>query len=179
VNIRDERSIGEQVRSGFRLAGWVLLTLAVAGLILRSDMVLVDRNAATPYRIAGGCGLAFAAALMFVSVERWGKWFFGALGYWTMKAILTLAFRPSEWLLQYAVLFICAAALCARFVLRQTPRSVIEKLGMVSVVIALSFSLTLDSPRWLLVGVVSLALTELISHVFRMPHKRARLPETS
>jgi len=30
VNIRDERSVGEQVRSGLRLAGWILLTFAVA-----------------------------------------------------------------------------------------------------------------------------------------------------
>src|SRR5437667_2534567 len=29
VNIRDERSVGEQVRSGLRLAGWILLTFAV------------------------------------------------------------------------------------------------------------------------------------------------------
>lgn len=179
MNIRDERTIGEQVRSGFRLAGWLLLTLAVAGLILRSDMVLIDRSAVTIYRIAAVCGLALAIALLFVSVERWAKWFVGALGYWIVKAVLTLVFRPSGWLLQYAVLFVCAFALCARFALNETHESVVEKLGMVFVVIALSFSLSLDSPRSLLVGVVALALTQLISHVFRTPHKRAGLPETS
>ncbi len=179
VNIRDERTIGEQVRSGFRLAGWVLLTLAVAGLILRSDMALVDRNAAILYRIAGVCGLALAIALLFVSVEHWGKWFVGALGYWVAKAALTLAFRPSGVLVQYAVLFVCAFTLCARFALKKRHRSVVEKLGMVFIVIALSFSLALDSPRFLLAGVVALALTQLISHVFRAPLKRAGLPETS
>jgi multisubunit Na+/H+ antiporter MnhG subunit len=179
VNIRDERSIGEQVRSGFRLAGWVLLTLAVAGLILRSEVVLVDRNAVTLYRTAGVCGLALAIVLLFVSVERWGKWFVGALGYWIMKSVLTLVFRPSGMLLQFAVLFICAFALCARFALRQTRGSALERLGMVFVVIALSFSLTLDSPRSLLIGVVVLAFTQFIPHVFRTSHKRARQPETS
>jgi hypothetical protein len=179
VNVRDERSIGEQVRSGFRLAGWVLLTLAVGGLILCSDMVLVDRNAAALHRIAGACGLALAGTLMFVSVERWGKWFVGALGYWTIKAIITLVFRPNGMRLQYLVLFICAFALCARFALIQAPRPAVEKIGMVTIVIALSFSLTLDAPQWLLVGIVALALTQLVSHVFRTPHKRARLPEAS
>jgi hypothetical protein len=179
VNIRDERTISEQFRSGFRLAGWVLLTLAVAGLILRSDMVLVDRNAAILYRIAGVCGLALAIALLFVSVEHWGKWFVGALGYWAAKAVLSLVFRPSGMLLQYAMLFVCAFALCARFALKERHRSVVEKLGMVFVVITLSFSLALDSPRFLLVGVVGLALSQLISHVFRTSHKRAGLTESS
>lgn len=179
MNIRDERSIGEQVRSGFRLAGWVLLTLAMACLILMCDVALIARNAAMIYRIAGGCGLASAAALLFVSVERWGKWFVGALVYWTMKALLTFAFRPSGILLLYAVLFVCTFALCARFALKQQPRPALENLGMVLVVIALSFSLTLDTPRSLLVGVVALALTQLISHVFRAPDKQATQPEIS
>jgi hypothetical protein len=179
VNIRDQRRMGQQIRSGFRFAEWVLLTLAVTVLMLRSDMVLVDRNAAMLYKIAGICGLASAVALLFVSVERWGKWFVGALGYWILKTVFTLIFRPSGMLLQYAVLFVCAFALCARCALRQTHETAIEKLGMVFVVIALSFSLTLDSPRPLLVGVVALALSQLISHIFRTPPKRARLPETS
>ena len=153
--------------------------MAICFLILRSDIVLVDRNAATLHRIAGACGLALAGTLMFVSVERWGKWFVGALGCWTIKAIFTLVFHPNGMLLQYLVLFIFAFVLCARFALIQAPRPPVEKFGMITIVIALSFSLTLDAPRWLLVGIVASALTQLVSHIFRTPHKRARLPEAS
>jgi len=44
VNIRDERSVGEQVRSGLRLAGWILLTFAVVGVTLLSEKTLLDRS---------------------------------------------------------------------------------------------------------------------------------------
>ncbi len=175
MHIRDERTVGEQAKSGLRLAGWVLLTLAVAGLMVRSDMALLDKNAGALYKIAGACGLFFAAILMFVSVERWGKWFVGALGYWILKAAFPLLFRPTAMLLQYLVLFIFAFALCARLALSQAPRPAVEKVGMVIVVVALSFSLTLNSPLVLLVGVFVLALTQLISHAFRMPQSRPKL----
>ena len=56
-------------------------------------------------------------------------------------------------LLQYLLLFIFAFALCARWALRHAPRPTVEKVGMLVVVLALTVSLTLDSPLPLLVGV--------------------------
>ena len=175
VNIRDERPVGEQVKSGLRLAGWVLLTLAVAVVVVRSDVALLDRNAGSLYRIAGACGLLFVAVLMFVSVERWGKWFVGALGYWILRTTFPLLFHPTTMLLQYLLFFILAFGLCARFALSDGSRPALEKFGMVIVVIALSFSLTLSSPLVLLIGVFVLALTQLISHIFRVPHSQPKL----
>ena len=137
------------------------------GFVMRSDVALVDRGASALYRIAGASGLLFVVVLMFASVERWGKWFVGALGCWILRTAFTLSFRPSGILLQYILLFIVAFPLCARFALSQTPHPTIEKLGMVLVVVMLSFSLILDSPTSLLVGVFGLALTQLISHVLR------------
>jgi hypothetical protein len=163
--------------SGLRLAGWIFLTFAVAGVVVRSDMALLDRNAGLLYKIAGAGGLLFAAILMFVSVERWGKWFVGTLGYWILKAAFSLLFRPTPMLLQYLLIFIFAFALCARFALSHPPRPAVEKVGMVIVVVALSFSLPLNSPLVLLIGVFVLALTQLISHVFRMPHSRQKLKD--
>src|SRR5439155_12115007 len=107
--------VGEQVRSGLRLAGWILLALAVVGVTLLSEKTLLDRSAPKLHRTAGACGLILVAILMFVSVERWGKWFVGALGYWIVKSVFTLPFRPSVMLLQYLLLFIFAFALCARW----------------------------------------------------------------
>jgi hypothetical protein len=174
VHIRDKRPVSEQVKSGLRLAGWVLLTLAVALVLVRSDMALLDRNAGSLYRIAGACGLLFAAILMFVSIERWGKWFVGALAYWTLRTVFPLLLHPTTVLLQYMLLFIIALGLCARFELSHGSRSALEKFGMVIVVVALSFSLTLGSPVLLLIGVSVLGLTQLISHFFIIP--QAQLP---
>ena len=178
VNIRDERSVGEQVRSGLRLAGWILLTFAVVGVTLLSEKTLLDRSAPNLHRTAGACGLILVAILMFVSVERWGKWFVGALGYWIVKSVFTLPFRPSVMLLQYLLLFIFAFALCARWALRHAPRPTVEKVGMLVVVLALTVSLTLDSPLPLLVGVGVMALTQLAAYVFRPTHRHAKLGET-
>ena len=44
MNIRDRRTIGEQVRSGLRLAGWVLFILAFAFSVLGSTTLLVGKG---------------------------------------------------------------------------------------------------------------------------------------
>ena len=167
MHIRDQRTVGEQAKSGLQIAGWILLTLAVAGVLMRSDVALLDRGASTLYRIAGVCGLLFAVILMFASVERWGKWFVGALGYWILKGAFTLPFRHNGTLLHYVFLFVVALLLCARFALSRSPHPAVEKIGMIFVVVMLSFSLTLDSPTLLVIGVLGLALTQLISYLLR------------
>jgi hypothetical protein len=115
---------------------------------------------------------------MFVSVERWGKWFVGALGYWIVKSLFTLPFHPSVMLLQYLLLFILAFALCARWALRRAPRPAVEKVGMLVVAFALTVSLTLDSPLPLFVGVGVMALTQLAAYVFGPTRRHPKLGET-
>jgi len=44
VNIRDERTVAEQVQSGFRLAGWLLLTLAFIYALLLCAGFLVGKG---------------------------------------------------------------------------------------------------------------------------------------
>jgi hypothetical protein len=177
VNIRDERSVAEQVRSGLRLAGWVLLTFAVVGVTLLSEKVLLDKSTTNGHKAAGVCGLILVATLMFVSVDRWGKWFFGVLGYWTLKVVIVLLFHPSLMWLEYLLLFILMSILCARYALNDVRRSAIEKMGMVVAALALTLSLPMNSPRPLLVGVGVLALTHFSSYVFKANHRHARLSE--
>jgi len=44
MHIRDKRSVSEQVRSGFRIAGFILLTLALMSVLVDSTAFLLGKN---------------------------------------------------------------------------------------------------------------------------------------
>jgi hypothetical protein len=180
VNIRDKRTIGEQVRSGFRLTGWILLTLVFAFLVLGSTTFVVGKSDFTQpiYRFIGACGLIATSVAMFLTVRHWVKWFFGALVYVALKAViaLLLGFSPSvpslvhprSLFLGLLILAAVAAALCFRY-LSHAPRK-IEAAGLVGLVIALSFTTVCDSNLPFIVGVVVLGLIQLAStSAYRKP----------
>jgi hypothetical protein len=83
VNIRDERTVGEQVKSGLRLSGWVLLTLAFIYAMLLCTGFLIGKGEYNQpiYRVVGACGLVAMSILMFATVRHWVGWFLGALGF--------------------------------------------------------------------------------------------------
>jgi hypothetical protein len=181
VNISDERTGGEQIKSGFRLGGWVLLTLAFIFAILGSINLFVGKgdHPQAIYRVLGACGLVTASSVMFVTVRRWVKWLFGYLVYFALKA--TIAFllgftpsvpsivRPRLIFLRLLLLLVLAAALCVRY-LTHAPRK-IEAAGLVVLVIAISFSMVYDSNLPLLAGVALLGLTQLIVLLAHDPHR--------
>jgi hypothetical protein len=110
---------------------------------------------------------------MFVSTNYWAKWFFGALGYITLKAAFFVLFRPHNLLnTQFLLLFIIALVLCGRCILNRSLHYV-EKAGLVVLVLGLSFSLLLDSARPLLAGALTLALAHLALGLFRTVNKNA------
>jgi hypothetical protein len=166
VNIRDERTVGEQVKSGFRLAGWVLLTLAFILVVLGSTNLLLGKGDYSQpiHRFLGACGLAATSTAMFATVRHWVKWFIGALGYLALKAVITLllgsfAALPRLWLLEFALLLGLAVVLCVRYVSHAPDK--IEGAGLVGMVVALSFTLVRDSNVPALLGVAVLTLIQL------------------
>ena len=166
MNIRDERTVGAQVKSGFRLAGWVLFTLAFIWVVLGSTNLLLGKGEFTQpiHRLLGACGLAAASVAMFATARHWVKWFVGALGYLAIKTLFALFFGssvalPRIWFLEFALCLGLAVALCARY-LSQEPDK-IEAAALVGVAVALSFALVCDSVAPALFGVAVLALTQL------------------
>ena len=173
VNIRDKRTVGEQIRSGFRLAGWILLTLAFISLVLASTASVVGNangNYTQPiHRLLGACGLLATSTVMFITVRRWAKWFVGALGYMILKVAVSLLLgrtpsvpsitRPRLEFLEFLVVLVLAILLCARY-LTPTPRTV-ETVGLVGLVIALSFTVIYDSSLPILAGVAVLGMIQL------------------
>jgi hypothetical protein len=166
VNIRDERTVGEQVKSGFRLAGWVLLTLALIYVLLGSTGFLLGKGDYNQpiYRLLGACGLLAISTVMFATVRHWVKWFFGVLGLLALKTVFSLVLgssvtRPRLWFIEFGLLLGLAAMLCVRYLNRKPAK--IEGAGVVSLVIALSFSLVCNSNAPLLLGVAVLTFIQL------------------
>ena len=172
VNIREKRTIGEQIRSGFRLAGWVLLTLAFIFLVLASTAFLVGKSNHTQpiYRLLGACGLLATSIAMFTTVRLWAKWFVGVLGYMILKVAISLLLgrtpsvpsiaRPRLVFLEFLVALVFAPLLCAKY-LTHAPRK-IETMGLVGLVIALSFSMIYDSSLPIFAGVAALGAIQLM-----------------
>ena len=167
VNVRDERSVGEQVKSGLRLAGWVLLTLALLYLLLGSTSLVLDRSAhhSLALRCLGVLGLAAISAVLFASTQYWAKWFVGFLGLYALKSAFAIAFHYTPLYLKFLLLLTPAFVLCARCVLSNIPKP-IEKLGFVVLVLTLGFTLVIDSTLPLLAGVTLFAVIELASYLF-------------
>jgi hypothetical protein len=171
VNIRDERTIGEQIKSGFRLDGWILLTFGFILLLLGSTRFFLGKNENPQpiFRLLGACGLIVASIVMFVSVRRWVRWFFGALGYFAFRVAVALLLglprspslgsHPRLMLMELLALIVAAAVLCFRYL--NHPPLKIEAAGLVGLVIAISFSVVVDANLPILSGVVVLALIQL------------------
>ena len=182
MNIRDERAVGEQVKAGFRLAGWVLSTLTLIFLLLGSTASLLGKGSYTQpiHRVLAACCLLTVVTLMFVTVRRWVKWLVGVLGFLVLKTAISLLFgftpsapsitRPRILILEYLVILVFATWLCARYV-SHTPHKA-EKVGLLGLVMALSFSVILDSALPILGASMLLGLIQLV-HGRWHPHTQA------
>ncbi len=173
VNIRDKRTIGEQIKSGFRLAAMILLTLAFIFLVLVSAASLIGQGKYIQpiHRILGGCVLAATSTVMFMTVRHWVKWFFGFLVYSILKVATSFVLgftpslpsivRPRLIFLEFLVTLVIATALCTRY-LNHAPNK-LESAGLVGMVIALSFSIVCDSNVPILAGAAVLGLIQFVN----------------
>jgi hypothetical protein len=167
VNIRDERTVSEQVKSGFRLAGWVLLTLAFIYALFLCVGFLTGKTEynQTIYRVIGAGGLVGMSILMYATVRRWVGWFLGALGCLVLKTVFGLLLgsslvRPRLWFVEFALLLGLAVLLCTRYLSRKPHKT--EAAALVGLVLALSFTLVRDSNTPVLFAVAALALVQIV-----------------
>jgi hypothetical protein len=144
VNIRDERTIREQVKSGFQLAGWVVFTLAFIILLLGSTASLLGKGGyIQPFdRAIAACILGGACVLIFLTARWWIKWFIGFMAYFALKAaiLLILGYTPTVPAIaapRLAILgnfasLLLATLICVRYINRTPTR--LESLGLVAIV---------------------------------------------
>jgi hypothetical protein len=121
------------------------------------------------HRVLGGFGLLAVSTVMFITVRRWVKFFVGVMGYATFKLSISLLLgftpsvpsiaRPRVVALEHLAPTVLALVLCARYANR-IPRTG-EGVGLVGLVLVLSFDATYDSPLPLVAGVAVLGLTQI------------------
>jgi len=167
----DKRTVGEQVKSGFRLAGLLLLTFVLFVTLLVSTFFLTAKgqNPTVFHRFLGACGLVSIATAMFFSVRYWAKWFVGLLGYLIFKLAISLLLgwtpsvpsiaRPRLVFLEYLVTSVAAIWFCLRYA-SHVPRR-IETLGLIGLVISFAFGIVHDSPVPVLIGLSLLGSAQL------------------
>ena len=99
MNPSDGRTVVEQVKSGLRLTGLILLALTFFVLMGGSANLLLAAGVDTHLRprLLGLLGLVGTSAVLFFTVRRWAKWLVGALLYVAAKAAISLllGFTPS------------------------------------------------------------------------------------
>jgi len=162
-----KRSKIQQVKSGFRIVGWMLLTFVVAGFLLKSEMWLLKPEG-THDRILGAAILPLIAVLLYLGAKQWLKWFLAACGFAGLRMLGPLVLGLDDRnpaspksvsrivALEYEVAIVCILFLGNQF-FSHRPQPV-ESLGFVALVIALGWAMATESAIPVVAGIVIAAL---------------------
>jgi hypothetical protein len=173
-----KRSVREQVISGLRIGGLIVLSFAFFAAMVVGASLITGREA-TPsieHRSLGVFALCVLAGILFFTVHRWTEWLIGIFGYCLLRFFGALLFGPylkkpvsrievAGWMLYLIV----AILLTMRHVHRHPKR--FEKIGLVGFVLSVPFALTLSSYKPLLLGLLCLAFGELSEMLRRRMHR--------
>jgi len=168
MNIRDRRTAGEQVKSGFRIAGLVLLTLVLVGAMLKSA-AFVARAESSPqlsHQILGSVALIAISVLMFFTVRYWAKWF----AVFLVWAVIRFAFRvrlsahivAPWWIPELLLILTAFFILSIEPVWRRDPFE-LESIALILVVVSMSFATVLASFVPLFAALITLAAVRFIT----------------
>jgi hypothetical protein len=166
MHIRDKRTVGEQIKSGVRLAGFFLLSLVLVWVMTASTALLLGKNANpdTWLRLFGAGGLIAVSILMYFTSRYWAKWFAATLAWatlrWALRAPLFASL--SGWsILELLALLATLFALSVGPAMRRTPEKV-ESIGLIGALLSLSFASVLASYTPLFIGIAVLGLARWI-----------------
>jgi hypothetical protein len=165
--VKDKRSGGEQVLSGLRIGGLIVLSFVFFAAMVVSASLIAGREAApnASHRTLGTLALVLLAAILFFTVHHWTRWLVGILGYCLLRLLGGLIFGPymkqpvSRLQVASWMLYLIAILLTMRHV-RRRPKGA-EKLGLVGFLVSVPFAMILESYKPLLLGLLFLALGEL------------------
>src|SRR5882672_2129582 len=92
-----KRSIRDQVISGFRMGGLMVLSFAFFGAMVVSARWIVgspDGTSTINQRLLGSVSMLFLTGILFVTVRRWTEWLIGILGYCFLRFFGGLLLSP-------------------------------------------------------------------------------------
>lgn len=177
MNIRDDRPVGEQIKSGFRLAGFVLLAFALVFLLVLGTTLLLDKPSrfsghGLSGRVIGGCMLASLSAFLFFTARYWAKWFI-AFVLWAVFRIGLLGIlgttsvrgsRPvsRSWIFEVALILAALAGLALKPVFSDEGSTKAEDAGLVFSILSLVFLLIDETVVPLLAGTSVLGIIRLV-----------------
>ncbi len=170
-----------QVKSGFRLAGWVLFTFAFVSLLLGSLASLVGKGYYTQpiHRVVAVILLVIQSVLMFRWVNHWLNWFIGFLGYGAVKMALSALLGYSisvPRLVASRTVFLggllCVAsaiAACWPYLNRRPAKT--ERVALVLLAISFCLWMVLDSVVPAITGIASVFSVQLAHRIWRGPKR--------
>jgi hypothetical protein len=170
-----KRTVGEQVASGFRIAGSMVLAFTFIVALIGSTFFLLGLNNAEAqgqHRILGGTALVGLSVLLFLTTRHWAKWLVGIVAYCFAKVLIGTPFfllsgktNVAKQLVFVLIYCLIAALLTWRHFEREPTG--IEKVGLVGFVVCASFAMALQSYLPLLVGLALLAIGELAQRILQ------------
>lgn len=177
----DKRTVGEQVASGFRISGLLLLAFAFFIALTWATVFSLGRGGnltPNPHRVLGSIALAGLSAVLFFTTRYWAKWVLGIVCYCLARTFFGAPFfalfgniNVAKELAFIAIYSAIALLLTWRHFERD-PKG-IERFGLVAFVICAPAAIALQSYIPLLAGLSLLGIGELAQRI--LPPTRRRV----
>jgi hypothetical protein len=173
--VKRNRTVREQVKSGFRIAGAIILSFLVfAGLVISAGYLVTPNNGPpfSKFHLLGGLSLVALATLLFLTTRIWAQWLIGILGYCFLKLLIGgfIVGLDRKIVTFYLLYLLAAIALTFRHVRRKPTGT--ERIGLVGFVVGIAFAMKYESYLPLLVGLALLGCGELVEQIRRAQRKQ-------
>ena len=169
------RTVAEQVKSGFRIGGLLVLSFLVF-VALEGSLTYMTGQAGSAkgsYRVIGAISSVALIAVLYLTTAYWAKWLLGILGYCFFRMLVPLGLATFGYTFRnvstaqlgaWSLYALIGLALTVRYAKRK-PRGA-EKLGLVSFVVCVSLAMVYSSSIPLFYGLALLAAMELAERLF-------------
>jgi hypothetical protein len=167
------RSVRQQVISGFRIGGLIVLSFAVFAALMVGCELVFEKS--LPQKVIGIVLVAALTSLLLATTQHWSKWLFGALAYCALRSpigLLVVGPLDRKNVVIWFAYTVTAAALTSRY-LQRKPRS-LEKIGLVAFVLGIALAAAQLGSSPLIAGLFVLGTCELAEWLRRQHRKRRR-----
>jgi hypothetical protein len=181
--VTGKRSVGEQVLSGLKIAGLILLTGLVFALLQTSLVDVLGRadSKSAMHRLLGGAVALGIFGFLFQTASYWSKWLAPILLFGGARLaggfVFAPYFRTSTPRVEFLVWTLYAVVACGLSARHyRSPPRLFEKVGLVSFIVCVTLAAAEGSqtPLWLGLGVLALGeLSQWLSERRLRRHRAA------